>query len=389
MVVESQSQPRGESPSRSPEQTQPLSEESPPTPPGRTRTDGFSPPVWLGHCQVIRLRDFDTDTVHDLPGGDIVECLIGCDPFVELRLLDPKGFVSRRHGRLVRAGAFWQIEDLRSKNGLCEDGVPRDKFPLVPGVEVRIGSLTLVAENLTLIHLRKYLLRVLGWDAASRRAVDAAFRTIRAAANQRAPLVIAGADDLVAVARQIHLRTTAPGAPFVVCGPKPRQEDATLRVTATHPDATVACELAAGGTVCVRADDLPVGFDHLVEVSRDRRAQARLIICAIKTSKRMNATAPSILVPRLEGRPASHIHRIVSEYAIDSINELGAAPTSFTDANREWVTAEAATSFAEIEIATLRLAALNDAGNVHRAAARLGISHGALGNWFARRGIKP
>ena len=34
---------------------------------------------------------------------------------------------------------------------------------------------------------REYLVRVLGWEAANRRAVDAALRAIRAAANPRAP----------------------------------------------------------------------------------------------------------------------------------------------------------------------------------------------------------
>lgn len=49
----------------------------------------------------------------------------------------------------------------------------------------------------------------------------------------------------------------------------------------------------------------------------------------------------------------------------------------------------AARSFREIEIATLRLIARNDAGNVNRAAARLGVSHVALGKWFRRRGLVP
>ena len=35
-----------------------------------------------------------------------------------------------------------------------------------------------------------------------------------------------------------------------------------------------------------------------------------------------------------------------------------------------------------------RLSARNAAGNVHRAAARLGVSHVGLGGWFKRRRIK-
>ena len=144
-------------------------------------------------------------TVHPLPGG-VAECVIGSGPFVELQLIDPKSCVSRQHALLVREGAWWKIADLRSKNGLLQDRAPSDKFPLVPGVEIGIGGLTLIAENQTLVQLRGYLARVLGWDAASRPAVDLALRAIRGAANRRAPLLLAGADDLVAVARQIQDR---------------------------------------------------------------------------------------------------------------------------------------------------------------------------------------
>lgn len=56
-----------------------------------------------------------------------------------------------------------------------------------------------------------------------------------------------------------------------------------------------------------------------------------------------------------------------------------------TIANREWVARHAASSFASIEVATRRIVACNDSGNVHRAAARLGLSHVALGKWLKHR----
>jgi hypothetical protein len=55
---------------------------------------------------------------------------------------------------------------------------------------------------------------------------------------------------MVAVARQIHCRTTAPGAPFV-CGSRPRESDLSVKVRATHADPATAFELAAGAMVCV------------------------------------------------------------------------------------------------------------------------------------------
>jgi transcriptional regulator of acetoin/glycerol metabolism len=51
------------------------------------------------------------------------------------------------------------------------------------------------------------------------------------------------------------------------------------------------------------------------------------------------------------------------------------------------VARHATSSFADIEIATLRLVAFHHAGNVHQAAARLGLSHVALGKWLKLRGL--
>ena len=142
------------------------------------------------------------------------------------------------------------------------------------------------------------------------------------------PLVIGGVDDLVAVARQIHLRSMAPSAPFVVCGDR-READSSVRVTADHED----------------------------------------------------------VVPGLRPRSPDDLQRIVAGYAADTIRELDASHASFTRANCDWVVDHEARSLAEIEIATLRIVACNDAGNPHRAAARLGLSHVALGKWLKRRGL--
>jgi len=316
--------------------------------------------------------------------------VIGSDPSAALCLVDPSGLVSRRHARLVRDGARWKIEDLRSKNGLHQDGERSPKFPIVPGVEIGIGSLALIAENDALVDLRRYLARVLGWDAEGRSAVEAAIQAIREAANQRRPLVVGGAEDMVAVARQIHRRTTAPGAPFVVCGSRPRESDLSVNVTATHADPVTAFELAAGGTVCVRAEQPPVRPERLMEIARDllARTQTQLIICANKPPRWWKATQ-AIVVPKLGRRSASDLQNIVADYAIDAICELDAAPTSFSIALRQWVAKHAASSFAEIEVTTRRIVACNDAGNVHRAAARLGLSHVALGKWLRRRGLAP
>jgi xanthine/CO dehydrogenase XdhC/CoxF family maturation factor len=217
-----------------------------------------------------------------------------------------------------------------------------------------------------------------------RAAIDLALRAIRAAATQHAPLSMAAAGDLVAVARQIHRYTKGPEAPFVVCGPKPRQSDKSIRVTSTQSDPAVAIRLAAGGTVCVRAENLPRRFDWLANAARDPRARAQLMICANTTVKAISVTPPLIVVPQLTRRPAHDIERMVVEYAIDAIRELDAAPGSFTETERTWVAEHEASSFAQMEISTLRIVALRQAGNVHQAAARLGLSHVSLRDWLQR-----
>ena len=386
MVVESHTPPQVDLSSRGAEHG---TVELPSPPRDRTTTDpeALNAHIWLGHDPVIQLREWRTDTVHALPPADVAESIIGSEPSAPLRILDPSGLVSRRHARLFRQGSWWKIEDLHSKNGIRQDRKPAERFLLVPGEEIGIGGVTLVAENQALIQLRRYLARVLGWDEESRRVMGAAIQTIRLAANQRRPLVISGDDDLVAVARQIHLRTTVPGAPFVVCGER-RESDAAVHVTAIDADPVAAFELAAGGTVCVRAEQLSVEFDRILEAAHEPgvRDQTQLIVCASKTPRWWKVSNP-LVVPKLQQRTDDDLQRIVAEYASDAIRELGAAPGSFTEADRDWVVRREASSFADIEVATLRLVACNHAGNPHRAAARLGLSHVALGKWLKHRGL--
>jgi hypothetical protein len=88
-----------------------------------------------------------------------------------------------------------------------------------------------------------------------------------------------------------------------------------------------------------------------------------------------------IVVPSIRER-GSELTRIVDEYALDAIGTLGNA--CFFDADRAWVLEHAAGSLAEVETATLRLVAIRQAGSIYAAAARLGMSHVALGQWFKR-----
>jgi len=90
-------------------------------------------------------------------------------------------------------------------------------------------------------------------------------------------------------------------------------------------------------------------------------------------------------VPSLRDR-ASELPRIVDEYAAEAIKALHARAGSFTDRERDWVMANAATSLDEIEKATLRLVALHLSFGVRTAAAeRLGMAPVSLARWLDRR----
>jgi transcriptional regulator with PAS, ATPase and Fis domain len=120
---------------------------------------------------------------------------------------------------------------------------------------------------------------------------------------------------------------------------------------------------------------------------REHPAPAQLILCAGDTSKRTAlapSMSPSMIVPPLTRRRGD-INRIVSAHALDAIGQLGAELTSFSDAERQRVVAHKAKTWADIEIATLRIVARRHAGSVHGAAERLGISNTGLDKWFKRR----
>ena len=95
------------------------------------------------------------------------------------------------------------------------------------------------------------------------------------------------------------------------------------------------------------------------------------------------AVSDPIRLPALETR-TSELLRITEEYAEDARAALSSS-APFTQQDREWVVTRCASSLHEIELATLRLVAIRHAGTVARAAELLGMSHAALGEWFARR----
>ena len=350
---------------------------------GSTRTD-VAASEWTIDDQVMRLRQWGTDTIRVLPTPPVDDWTVGAASSCALRLDDPSGRVSRVHASLVHDQTRWLLRDLGSKNGVRLDGARRSEIVLEPGVEIGIGGLTLIAESGRSVALRGFLSRLLGWRTERTQVVDRALRSIRMAATRRIALVLCGDGDLVPTARSVHRHALGDDRPFIVCDPRRRGGKATVRSAENHETGLEALAAAEGGSLCVRSRRLPRDFDRVLTALRDPDARVQLVVCTAAADDCKSYLAVPITVPSLVGREPE-IDRIIAEYAEDAVIALGAPRAGFPAADRDWVREHSATSLPEIEKATLRLVALRNSRNLSNAAARLGMAPVSLSRWIGRR----
>jgi hypothetical protein len=337
---------------------------------------------WMIDDEIVRLREWGTDRSHPLPSDPTSEVTIGSSEVCSLRLSDPSGRLSRQHAQLSRDSVRWVARDLDSKNGLRVDGIRRPKAVLEPGSELGLGGITLIAESPRLIALRGYLARILGWSDDRAETVDVALRSMRLSASRRAALALCGEGDLIPVARGLHRYSLSTERPFVLCDPRrrPTEDHAALE---NYTSAMSALRAAVGGSICVWLKRLPPDFAELTAALRDPGTRVQLIACGLRPPDRNDLVSAPIEVPPLSTR-ADELERIIDEYAHEAGQILGIEQT-FSTVDRDWVLRNSATSLPEIEKGTLRLVALRDAGNVARAASKLGMAHASLGEWIGRR----
>ena len=206
----------------------------------------------------------------------------------------------------------------------------------------------------TEVTLRELCGRAVGYDRTQ--AIEHALRSICLCVTHRAALVLLGEveADLISIARAL--------------------QDSSWAVTAARS--------ARGGSLCVFRRWLPADFLSAVPLLRDPTAAVQLIVCADSSfDSHPLATLPvPIMVPSIQERATEEVPRIVDAYAFDAICTLGDA--CFFDEDRAWVLKHAAGSLAEIEIATLRLVVLRQAGSIAVAAKRLAMSGWALRHWL-------
>lgn len=335
---------------------------------------------WAINDEVVRLREWSTDRAYPLFSDARGPLTIGSAPTCAIRIDDKTHRVSHTHAELQRVQGRWGVLDRRSKNGIYRDGAKLEKFVLTPGMELGLGGgVTLMAESARLIALRSTLARMLGWSAASATAIDLALRAIRFAARRLSPLVLCGTD-LVPLAEELHRLTLTAARPFVFCNPRRRTSESTWNPTRCAPSGLTALEEASGGTVCLSTKHLPSDLQSLIHKFRRPECQTQLVVCSESPHNAELFNAAPIVVPSLASRE-DELERIIDEYAINAAGELSMGDHWLSSAERAWIRSHM-TTLAEIQKATLRLAAIQRAGSISAGAGFLGISHQALNQWL-------
>lgn len=332
------------------------------------------------HGEILQLREWGSERRHLLPAAAL-RCSLGTHEECAVRLSDVDIFPL--HARLSRQRRQWMLRALGDSADLWCDGTRITMCSLEPGMEIRVGPRTLIAEDSWWITLRAFCARLLGWGSDRMLAVDQALRSIRMSLTHRAPLLLRGDSDMVPVAHALHRRVLGADRPFIVCDPRRLQHRASVRCPASYETVAAAAEAAVGGSLCVRSWRLPPDFGALRAWLGELDINVQLMVC-LGPAVSSTLLPTSIDVPSLSTR-TSDLPRIVDEYGQDAIAALGAPPASFGPEDRRWVLTHAVSSLPAIEKATLRRVALRSCKNLSCAAARLGMAPVSLSRWLGRR----
>jgi hypothetical protein len=307
---------------------------------------------------------------------------IGLDESCAIRIADPSRRVSRVHAELRAGPGGWEVIDHASKNGLFVDGVRVAHHPLRPGMEIGLGSASgLWVDSAGVRTLRAALARMVGLGDSA--MIDLALRGVRHAAQCRAVLVIAGEDNLVPLAREIHDLTLTRARPFVVCAPALLSE--TLRYPERKvPTAMAAVAEAGPGTVCLLHRMPPPDLTLLLASRMAAGVHTRLMVCAPNIRDVELFTGAAVAVPPIRTRGAE-APRLIEEYERLACHEYRVGPSPLTREEREWI-AERATSLPELQRMVERVVATHAAGSLTAGAELLGMTHRALIKWLDQRG---
>ena len=231
--------------------------------------------------------------------------------------------------------------------------------------------------------LRAFCRRLLGWSEARATVVDDAVNGLLTAVARGMPIALRGASDLVPVAYVLHRRILGAERPFVVCDPRRRDGEGSVRAPPNRRTGTLALEAAMDGSLCLRSGRLPADFDRLRQSLREDVPAATIFICLQGDDRVLDLLCRPLEIPPLSAR-RSESDRLLQESLDEAATELGTASLRIPRRLRQGVL-ERVASFAELEKTALRVVALATVRNLSQAAERLGMAQVSLTRWLCRR----
>src|SRR5215813_10436779 len=231
--------------------------------------------------------------------------------------------------------------------------------------------------------LREFCCRLFGWSDEHASLVDDAMWTLLNAVARRTAIGLQGESDLVPIAHALHCRLVGPERPFVVCDPRRRDSDGSVRAPPSRRAGMPTLAAAAGGSVCLRSNRLPDDFD-LLAASFHASGSAALFICLHSNDRITDLLCRPLKIPPLTER-LPEFPRLLNEYLDEAAQALGARHVRLSEPMQQSVLHHAK-SLSDIEKAAMRLVALKSSGNLYRAAQQLHMAPISLIRWMDRRG---
>ncbi len=234
--------------------------------------------------------------------------------------------------------------------------------------------------------LREFCCRLFGWSDDHASLVDDVMWTLLTAVARRTAIGLAGDMDLVPIAHALHCRLVGAERPFVVCDPRRRDSDGSVRAPPSRKAGMSALEAATGGSVCLRSNRLPDDFDVLA-ASFHESGSAALFVCLHSNDRITDLLCRPLKIPPLTER-LPEFGRLLNEYLDEAAQMLGTHHVRLSDSMQQSVLHHVR-SLSDLEKAALRLVALQSAGNLYRAAHQLHMAPISLIRWMTRRGWTP
>jgi hypothetical protein len=234
--------------------------------------------------------------------------------------------------------------------------------------------------------LREFCCRLFGWSDDHAGQVDDVMWTLLDAVARRTAIGLQGESDLISIAHSLHCRLVGAQRPFIVCDPRRRDSDGSVRSPPSRRRGLPALAAANDGSVCIRSNRRPDDLDLLAASFHDSTA-AVLFVCLHSHDRITSMLCRPLMVPSLAQR-LPDLPRLLDDYLGEAAQTLGVDPVRLPRPLQDSVLHHVR-SLSDLEKAALRLVAVMSCGNPYRAARQLHMAPVSLIRWLTRRGWTP